>query len=96
MSRAVVRASGITPVDDPDRKCLKCGDQCPGFAPHFWRLVPSPLRGIIRIGNLAAFTYPVKTNGYVPGNVTVCSTKHVGCYDLRFLFVRHRLQRAYH
>jgi hypothetical protein len=31
---------GVTPVDDPDRKCLKCGDQCPGFAPHFWRLVP--------------------------------------------------------
>lgn len=44
MSRAVVRSSGMTPVDDPERKCLKCGDQCPGFAPHFWRLVSSPLR----------------------------------------------------
>ena len=91
MSRAVVRASGMTPVDDPDRKCLKCGDQCPGFAPHFWRLVPSPLRVIIRIGIIVVFTYPVKTKGYVPGNARICSTEHV-----RVLFVRHRLQHAHH
>jgi hypothetical protein len=57
MSRAVVRASGMTSVDDPDRKCLKCGDQCPGFVPHFWRSVPSPLSLICRTGIIVAFAY---------------------------------------
>ncbi|XP_059476273.1 protein prickle-like isoform X2 [Neocloeon triangulifer] len=23
--------------DEPNRRCLHCGDQCPGFAQHFWR-----------------------------------------------------------
>lgn len=81
MSRAAASASGITPVDDPERKCLKCGDHCPGFAPHFWRLVPSPLsvRAIIPMGIMVTSTYPEKTNGSMLRNVTMRSTEHVGC-----------------
>ena len=26
-----------TPPNDPLRRCVKCSDRCPGYAPHFWR-----------------------------------------------------------
>lgn len=26
-------------ASDPERVCNKCGHKCPGYAPHFWRLV---------------------------------------------------------
>ncbi|CAB3365018.1 Hypothetical predicted protein [Cloeon dipterum] len=25
------------PAEEPNRRCLHCGDQCPGFTQHFWR-----------------------------------------------------------